>query len=147
MRCLWNRIQLTGTECRSQLGAQHLHGHLATVLQVIREIHGGHATCAELALDGVSFRNGRAETLEGAGHRAKLRGVAARVQTVSRIRAMHFLKHEIDGRLSKNFQLAQLGSGLPDHPKPLHRLLGGRFRGTCILQTPPFDQRADASTE
>ena len=37
-----------------QLGAQHLDGDLAAVLEVLGEVDGGHATGAEFALDPVA---------------------------------------------------------------------------------------------
>ena len=42
-------------ERRSQLRAQHFDGHFAVVLQVLGKVHGGHATGANLPLDGVAF--------------------------------------------------------------------------------------------
>ena len=43
-----------GPERGGELGAEHLHGHLAVVLQVLGEEDRGHAPAPELALDGVA---------------------------------------------------------------------------------------------
>jgi len=42
------------------------------VLEIVREIHGGHAACAELARDAVAIRESDAELLEGVGHESGL---------------------------------------------------------------------------
>ena len=47
-----------GAEGRGELGAEHLDGDLAVVLQVVGEVDGGHAALAELALDPVGGAEG-----------------------------------------------------------------------------------------
>ena len=47
-----------GADHRGQLGPQHLDGDLAAVLEVVREIDGGHAALAQLALDAVAVGQG-----------------------------------------------------------------------------------------
>jgi hypothetical protein len=46
---------------RGQLGPQDSQRNLAVVLQILGEIDGSHATCAELALDGVAVGEGGGE--------------------------------------------------------------------------------------
>ena len=41
---------------------------LRIVLEVLGEVHRGHAAGAELALDAVAVGEGEAETIEGGGH-------------------------------------------------------------------------------
>ena len=53
-----------GTECRRELGVQHLDRDLPVVLQVGREIDGGHPAAAELTLDRVAPGEGRLQTGE-----------------------------------------------------------------------------------
>ena len=50
-----------GAERGGELGAEHLDGDLAVVLQVVGEVDRGHAALAELALDPVGGRRGHAE--------------------------------------------------------------------------------------
>jgi hypothetical protein len=45
-----------------QLRPQHLHRNFALVLEVFSEIHGGHATGANLILNGVAVAEGCSET-------------------------------------------------------------------------------------
>ena len=40
-----------GAEHRGEFGMQHLHGHLAIVLDVVRQKNRGHPTAANLPLD------------------------------------------------------------------------------------------------
>lgn len=42
-----------------QFGLQHLEGNVAVVLEIVREIDGGHATFAELTQDLVAIGQGR----------------------------------------------------------------------------------------
>ena len=42
-----------------EVGLEHLDGHRAVVLEVVREVHGGHASHAELALDAVPVGQGQ----------------------------------------------------------------------------------------
>ena len=51
-----------GAEHGGQLGAQHLERDLAVVPQVVREVDGGHAARAELALDAVAVGEGGRKT-------------------------------------------------------------------------------------
>ena len=48
------REEALGAERGGELGAQDLDGDVAIVLEVVREIDGGHAARAELALDAVA---------------------------------------------------------------------------------------------
>ena len=57
-----------GTDDRGELGMQHLDGDLAVVLEVLRQVDGGHAAPAELALDQVAVGQGGGEAGKGVGH-------------------------------------------------------------------------------
>ena len=46
-------------EQRRELGFQHLERDVAVVLQIARDVHGGHAAHAGLTLDGVVLGEGR----------------------------------------------------------------------------------------
>ena len=52
-----------GADHRGELGAQDLDGDLAVVLEVLGQVHRGHAALAQLALDAVAVgeRGGEAE--------------------------------------------------------------------------------------
>ena len=50
-----------GPECGGELGAEHLHGHLAVVPQVLRQVDRGHPPAPELALDDVAVGQGGLE--------------------------------------------------------------------------------------
>ncbi len=52
-----------GAEHGGQLGVQHLDGDLAVVLDVVREVDGGHAAGAEFALDAIAVREGGCQHL------------------------------------------------------------------------------------
>ena len=56
-----------GADHGREVGAQDLDGDLALVAEVAREIDGGHAALAELALDAVAVGEDRAEALNGVG--------------------------------------------------------------------------------
>jgi hypothetical protein len=58
-----------GAEHGRQLGMQHLDRHPPLVLQVLRQVHRGHAPAAQLTLDGVAISQGGAETKVEIGHR------------------------------------------------------------------------------
>ena len=60
-------------ERRAEVGMQHLDGDVAIVLEVVREIDGGHAAGAELALDAVAVGEGGRESRERLGHAATIR--------------------------------------------------------------------------
>ena len=47
-----------GPEGVGQRGAEHLHGYLALVLEVVREIDRGHPARPELTLDAVAVGEG-----------------------------------------------------------------------------------------
>ncbi len=55
-------------EHRRQLRAQHLHRHLALVLQILGEVDRGHAARAEFFLDGVAVGEGGLEAVEEVRH-------------------------------------------------------------------------------
>ena len=58
-----------GAERDGELLAEHLDGHRAVVLQVLRTIHEGHPALADLALDGVPLSQGGAQAVEQVGQR------------------------------------------------------------------------------
>ena len=55
-----------------QLGLQHLERDLAIVLQILGQVHGGHAALPELALDAVAVGQGRGETIGRRSHRFRM---------------------------------------------------------------------------
>ncbi len=59
-----------GAQRRAEIGVQDLDGHVALVLEVVREVDGGHAAGAELALDAVAVGQGGGEALERSDHAA-----------------------------------------------------------------------------
>jgi hypothetical protein len=52
-----------GPKRSGQIGVEHLERNQAVVLQVMRQIHHGHAPVAELALDGVAVVQGRLQPM------------------------------------------------------------------------------------
>ena len=52
-----------GAEEGAQLGAEHLDGHFAVVLQVMSEVDRSHPTVPELVLDGVATGEASSETV------------------------------------------------------------------------------------
>ena len=52
-----------GAEDRGQLRAQDLDGDLAVVLEVLRQVHRGHAALAQLPLDAVAVGEGGGERI------------------------------------------------------------------------------------
>jgi hypothetical protein len=59
--------EAVGADDGGELGAEHLEGDLAVVLQVVGQVNGCHAAVAEFALDTVAVGEGRSET-GGVGH-------------------------------------------------------------------------------
>ena len=57
-----------GADHRRELRPQYLDGHLAVVLEVLGEIHRGHAARTEFALDGIAIGEGRGETHRSITH-------------------------------------------------------------------------------
>lgn len=57
-----------GAQRGRQLGAQQLDGHSTGVLEVLRQIHGGHAALAQFAFDSVPAGQGRRQALDGRTH-------------------------------------------------------------------------------
>ena len=53
---------------RRHLGRQHLDGDLTAVLDILREVDGGHAATAELAVDAVPVGERATKTVEEVGH-------------------------------------------------------------------------------
>ncbi len=47
---------------------QHLDGDVAVVLEIVREVDGGHAAGADLAVDTVAIREGVRQSCGGGGH-------------------------------------------------------------------------------
>lgn len=56
-----------------QLRPKHLHRDLAVVPEILREVDGGHAARAELALESVAVRNRSCKILGSAGHHSRKR--------------------------------------------------------------------------
>jgi hypothetical protein len=54
-----------GAHGRRELRTKHLDGHGTLVLEVLRQVHHGHAALTELALDAVLPREGSFETVPG----------------------------------------------------------------------------------
>ena len=57
-----------GAERGHQFRTEHLHRDLALVLDVLGEIHRGHAAATELPLQAVAVGEGRGETIPGLIH-------------------------------------------------------------------------------
>ena len=55
-----------------QLGLEDLERDLAIVLEVLRQVHGGHATLAELALEEIAVGEGQLQAFPGILHRSKV---------------------------------------------------------------------------
>ena len=55
-------------ERRAQVGVQHLNGHIAIVLEVVRELHGGHTAGTELAVDAIATAKDGAQSFHGFDH-------------------------------------------------------------------------------
>ena len=53
---------------RTKVGVQHLDRDIALMLDVVREIHGGHAAGAEFARDAIAVGEGAGETVKWRGH-------------------------------------------------------------------------------
>jgi hypothetical protein len=51
-----------------ELGLQHLEGDLATVADVLRQVHGRHAALAELPLDAITVRQRASQATLGFAH-------------------------------------------------------------------------------
>ncbi len=58
-----------GAEHGGQLGAKDLHRDLAVVLEILREVHRGHAALAQLALNAVAVTKGGGEAVGLETHR------------------------------------------------------------------------------
>ena len=56
---------------RAQVGMRHLDRDISIVLEVVREVHGGHTAGAEFSLDGVAIRESGCEAVGLLGHRAR----------------------------------------------------------------------------
>lgn len=59
-----------GTETSGQFGAQDFDGHLAVVLQVLRQIHRSHPAVSQLALEVIVIAQGFGEPSRNVGHGA-----------------------------------------------------------------------------
>ena len=62
-----------GTDHGGELGAEHLDGDLAVVLEIVGEVDGGHAALPQFALEAVAVGHGTGQALAGIGHRAGLK--------------------------------------------------------------------------
>ena len=60
--------EAVGAQRGGELGAQHLHRHLATVPHVFREIDRRHAARPELADQTIAVSQGRGDAVEGGRH-------------------------------------------------------------------------------
>ncbi len=56
--------EAVGADGGGELGAEHLDGDIAIVLEVVREIDRGHAALTELALDPVAVGQCRREVIQ-----------------------------------------------------------------------------------
>ena len=72
-----------GADDGGQLGPQDLDGDLAVVLEVLRQVDGGHAARAELALEAVAVGERLGEAGEDVGHQ----GLRLRVLVIARPRS------------------------------------------------------------
>ena len=101
-----------GAERGGQLGPEHLHGDVALVPEIAREVHGGHAALPELALDGVAVGQGSGERVS-CGHKVVgLRGLECVMGGVG---------------------LPAISS-IPSHCESTLRAAQGRLRTEAILQ-------------
>ena len=66
-------------ERRAEIGMQHLDGHVAIVLEVVREVDRGHAAGAEFALDAVAVGEGGVQARADGVHRREATGWMWRV--------------------------------------------------------------------
>ena len=57
-----------GADDRGEFRPQHLDGDAAVVLDVLRQVHGGHAALAEFPLEAVAVGQGLGEAGEDVGH-------------------------------------------------------------------------------
>ena len=57
-----------GAEHGGELRLEDLDRHLAVVLEVLGQIHGGHAALAQLPLDAVAVGERGGESVKGCGH-------------------------------------------------------------------------------
>ena len=60
-------LEPLGAEHGGELGSQHLDRDRPTVPEIVREVHGGHATVAELPLDAVAIGEGGGEAVLDGG--------------------------------------------------------------------------------
>ncbi len=58
-----------GPKYRGEFGAEYLHGDLAVVFDVVRQVHRRHAAGAEFVLDGVAVGEGGLQAGKGVRHR------------------------------------------------------------------------------
>ena len=58
-----------GADRGGEFGLEHLYGHLTIVLDVMREVDGGHAALTELTLDAVAVGQCGGEALTRVRHR------------------------------------------------------------------------------
>ena len=63
-----------GAERGGELGAEHLEGDLAVVLEVVGQVDRGHAAAPELALEHVAVAEGVGEKRVDCGHNTAWRG-------------------------------------------------------------------------
>jgi hypothetical protein len=66
--------KVIGPEYGGQFPFENCECHLAVMSQIAREIHGRHATTADLTLDGVAVGQRFLQTIQRVGHREALAG-------------------------------------------------------------------------
>src|SRR5687767_1345738 len=75
-----------GADHRGQIGPEDFEGDLAVVPEILRQIDRRHATLAQLPLDPVTVREGRAEAGERIAHRFTLALSSANQLSTTRYR-------------------------------------------------------------
>lgn len=73
-----------GSECGAQVRMRHLGGHIPSVLEIVREIHGGHAAGAELARQARAAIERRSEAFRWSGHGTRMPSGRSRVERLAR---------------------------------------------------------------
>ena len=63
-----------GPEDGSEFGPQDFDGHLPVVLQILGEVHSGHAAFANVAFDPIAVGESGRDAGSDLGHPAKMRG-------------------------------------------------------------------------
>jgi len=56
-----------GAQRRAEVRMQHLDGHITLVLEIVREVHGGHAALPKFTVSAVAVGKGGGETGDDIG--------------------------------------------------------------------------------